>query len=122
MGNYKKLDVWKRAHALTVNVYQLTRRFPSDERFGLSLQLRRAAVSIESNISEGSGGKSDQELGRYLRIARGSAREVECQLLIARDVGIINEQVWASLEIEAQGVSRMLSKLIDSLRVNRNRG
>jgi four helix bundle protein len=122
MGNYKKLEVWKRAHGLTVEVYQVTRRFPAEERFGLSIQLRRAAVSIESNISEGSGGKSDQELRRYLRMARGSAREVECQLLIARDVGIIDEQVWARLEREAQGISRMLSKLIDSLEDGRNRG
>lgn len=115
MGNYKQLAVWQRAHALTIEIYRITAVFPPEERFGLSAQLRRAAVSIESNIAEGNGGKGDVELRRYLRIARGSARETECQLMIARDISLLNTAVWASLDREIQEVTRMLSRLIRSL-------
>jgi four helix bundle protein len=86
MGNYRNLSVWKQAHALTLRVYRSTQPLPSEERYGLAAQLRRAAVSVESNIAEGGGRQSDREQIRFLRIARGSIHELECQLLVSKDL------------------------------------
>src|SRR4051812_41600661 len=89
MGDFKKLRVWQRAHALTLSVYQCTRVFPDGERYGLTSQLRRAAASISANIAEGCGRGTDNELARYLRISLGSATELEYHLLLAKDIGLI---------------------------------
>ena len=79
MGDYRQLAVWKRAYALTAEIYRSTRPFPDSERYGLTSQMRRAAISILSNIAEGSGRQSDREQVRFLRIARGLTCELECQ-------------------------------------------
>jgi four helix bundle protein len=89
MGNYRQLSVWKQAHGFAMSVYQGTRDFPDRERFGLIAQLRRAVVSVVSNIAEGSGRQGDREHVRFLRIPRGSVCELECQLLLSRDVGYL---------------------------------
>jgi four helix bundle protein len=116
MGDYRQLLVWRRAHAFTLNVYQSTRSFPPAEQFGLTSQLRRAAISIVSNIAEGSGRRADRDHARFLSIARGSTCEVECQLLLSRDVGYLNEDAWESLDGECRGIGRMLTGLILALR------
>ena len=90
MGDYRDLSVWKRAHALALAIYRSTRSFPDSERYGLVAQLRRAAVSVVSNMAEGSGRQSDRELARFLRIARGSVCEIQCQLLLSRDLGYLH--------------------------------
>ena len=82
-----KLEVWKEAMALVRTVYAVTRGFPKEETYGLALQLRRAAVSIPSNVAEGAGRDGDKEFLRFLSIARGSLSELETQLLIAADLG-----------------------------------
>src|SRR6266850_1051013 len=87
MGDYRHLSVWKRAHDFTLVVYRSTASFPESERYGLTAQLRRAAVSVVSNIAEGASRHGDRELSRFLQIAHGSACEVECQLLLSRDLG-----------------------------------
>jgi four helix bundle protein len=92
MGDYRQLSVWKRAHGLALRIYHATRRFPDTERYGLIAQLRRAAISVVSNMAEGSGRQSDRELARFLRIARGSVCELECQLLLARDLGFLKSE------------------------------
>ncbi len=116
MGNYRQLGVWKRAHVFVLKVYGLTRNFPEDERFGLTVQLRRGAVSIVSNIAEGSGRSGEGEQARFLRIARGSVCEVECQLLLSRDLGYVEPAQWKLLEEDCQTLSRMLSGLLRSFR------
>lgn len=116
MGDYKQLEVWQLAHVLTLSVYRVTRGFPKDELYGLGSQLRRAAASVESNIAEGCGRRGDPENRRFLRYARGSVTEVECQLLLARDLGYLDRETWGKLDDEAQRVSRMLIGLMRALR------
>jgi four helix bundle protein len=116
MGDYRQLAVWKRAYSLTAEIYRSTRPFPDSERYGLTAQMRRAAISIVSNIAEGSGRQTDREQVRFLRIARGSACELECQLLLSRDVGHLKPADWLILDSDCREVGRMLTGLIKSLR------
>ena len=114
MGDYRQLCVWKRAHKLALEVYRSTECFPARERYGLAAQMRRAAVSVISNIAEGCGRQGDKELTRFLRIARGSVRELDCQMLLSRDLGYLPKDVWAAMEMESDELSRMLNGLIRS--------
>jgi four helix bundle protein len=91
--DFRRLKVWERSHRLTLQVYVHTRSFPKDELYGLTAQIRRAAVSIGANIAEGCGRRGDAELGRFLQIAMGSACELEYHLLLARDLGILTGPV-----------------------------
>ena len=116
MGDYRQLAVWKRAYTLTAEIYRSTRPFPDSERYGLTSQMRRAAISILSNIAEGSGRQSDREQVRFLRIARGSTCELECQLLLSRDVGYLKPGAWLILDSDCREVGRMLTGLIKSFR------
>ena len=115
MGDYRQLLVWKRAHGFALEVYQSTRSFPDSERFGLTAQLRRAAISVVSNIAEGSGRQADREQTRFLRIARGSICELECQLLLSRDVGYLKSASWEGLDGRCREIGRMLNGLIRAL-------
>ena len=92
-----------------IKIHRCTGSFPLTERYGLAVQMRRAAVSIVSNIAEGCGRQRDRELLYFLRVARGSAREVECQLLLSRDLGYVSHESWAPLDAAAQDVSKMLN-------------
>lgn len=112
MQDFKKLQVWQKAHNFTVNLYKISSSFPDSEKFGLTNQIRRASVSIESNISEGCGRGSNKELTRFLYIAKGSAAEVECQILIARDLGYIDSKKAELLSDKITEISRMLNSLI----------
>ena len=94
MSDYRNLIVWKRAHAFALEVYLSTRSFPDSERFGLTAQLRRAAISVVSNIAEGWGRHETRDQVRFLKMARGSNCEVECQLLLSRDVGYLKSAAW----------------------------
>ena len=89
MKDFRKLKVWEKAHHLTLALYPVTASFPRDEVYGLASQIRRAASSIPSNIAEGCGREGDPELARFCIIARGSATELEYQLLLARDLKLI---------------------------------
>lgn len=114
-SRYQDLVVWQKAMNLAKTVYQLTKRFPDDERFGLTSQLRRAAVSIPSNIAEGQGRLTKGEFKQFLGTARGSVFEVETQLLLASDLNYIDPAASQSI-LELTGeVSRMLNGLIKSL-------
>ena len=114
--SHKDLIVWQKAVALAGKVYAATRRLPRDERFGLSLQLRRAAISIPSNIAEGSARRTRAEFVQYLHIARGSLSEVETQMLIVRDQGLLRASDCLLEDIE---IGRMLNALMSRLSVNR---
>jgi four helix bundle protein len=118
MGNYRQLSVWKRAHNFVLGVYRSTGSFPDHERYGLTAQLRRAAVSVISNIAEGSGRQGDREHVRFLRIARGSVCEIECQLLLSRDLGYLDADAWKLLDDDCQDISRMLNGLARSFSQN----
>ena len=106
---YQKLLVWQEAMDLVVGVYRITERLPATERFGLCQQLRRAAVSIPSNIAEGAGRHSDKEFIRFLNIANGSLLEVETQLLIALQLQYIEE--ISELQNSIDKIFAMLSSL-----------
>ena len=110
--HYSKLIVWQKAMDLTDKIYSLTRSLPKEELFGLSNQMRRAAVSIPSNIAEGHGRRSDNEFKRFIGIAKGSAAELETQLLICtRQKYFTAEQIKESLNLCAE-IGRMLAGLM----------
>ena len=112
MGDYRSLNVWRRAHQLTLLVYQLTGCFPKAELFGLTSQIRRAASSIPANLAEGCGRNSDRELARFGRIALGSANELDYHLLLARDLGFLASADYIRATDELTEVTRMLASLV----------
>jgi four helix bundle protein len=116
MGDFRNLRVWQRAHQLTLDLYGDTRTFPKEERYRLTSQLRRAAVSIPANIAEGCGRNGDAELARFLTIARGSASELDYFLLLAHDLGYLKSSRYEQLAEEVHGISRMLTNFVDRLR------
>jgi four helix bundle protein len=112
MKDFKELKVWEKAHVLTLEVYEETRSFPKEELYGLTSQLRRAAASVAANIVEGCGRRSDGEFTRFLQIARGSASELEYHILLARDLHLLNEVAFRSLDTKVVEVERMLTGLV----------
>ncbi len=115
MKDFKDLRVWEKAHSLTIGVYRATRKFPKEELFGMTSQMRRAASSIGANIAEGSGRRSDGELTRFLHIARGSAAELEYHLLLARDLDLMSRATSELLGKQVDEVQRMLTSLIQKV-------
>lgn len=115
MFNFQKLEVWKKSIEFADSVYVHTRAFPPEERFGLTNQLRRAAVSVSSNIAEGSSRRSNADFARFIEIGTGSVFELASQIFIARRKGFLSEQVFANLYADAQEIGRMLSGLRRSL-------
>ena len=109
--SYRDLNVWQAARVLASEVYMLTRLFPQEERFGLTSQLRRAAISVASNIAEGHGRRLPQAFINHLSIARGSASEVETQLIIAVDVGYLDAHAIDPLLERTDEISRMITGL-----------
>jgi len=115
MFNFEKLDAWHKAVAFTNDVYVITKSFPDSERFGLTSQLRRAAVSISSNIAEGSSRSSRADFARFIEIAAGSLFEVVSQLAIAKNQGFLDEDNHQKLCLLAEELIRMFSGLRKSL-------
>ncbi|MEL6615029.1 MAG: four helix bundle protein [Bacteroidota bacterium] len=113
--SFEDLRVWQEAVALCERVYAVTRSFPDDERFGLTSQLRRATVSVSSNIAEGWGRGSRSDYARFLRIARGSLFEVKTQLVIAERVGFLTPKASGEAQRHVDQVRRMLHGLVRSL-------
>jgi four helix bundle protein len=116
VGDYKKLNVWRKSHELTLAIYKATAKFPPDERFGLKSQLRRAASSVPANLAEGCGRRTDRELDRYVRISLGSATELEYHILLARDIGCFTTEVHDRLAVITLEVQEMLVGLRQSLK------
>jgi four helix bundle protein len=114
--DFRKLEVWQRAHQLTLSIYRATKRFPREELFGLTSQIRRCTVSIEANIAEGCGRGGKQEFARFLQMAFGSASELECHLLISLDLDLVDKSTHRRLETETQGIKRMLTSLATKVR------
>lgn len=112
MGNHKELIVWQKSITLVKLVYQQTGSFPSDERFGLTNQMRRCSVSIPSNIAEGFGRGSDKELTQFLRISLGSSSELDTQLILSKELHYMDEKRYNELSALNEKVAKMLSSLI----------
>ena len=119
MFNFEKLDVWHKAIEFADVVYLNTRDFPPEERFGLTNQMRRAVVSISSNIAEGSSRNSKTDFSRFIEIATGSVFEVVSQSHIARNQGFFGEEEFKKIYAHADEIGRMLSGLRNSLASNR---
>jgi four helix bundle protein len=109
MKDFRNLKVWDKAHKLTLMIYAITVKFPKDEFYGLTNQIRRAATSIATNIAEGCGRGSDADFARFLQIAMGSASEVDDELLLAKDLGYIQPELHAEIGRQAQSVKQMLA-------------
>ena len=112
MQDFRRLKVWEKAYALTLDVYHVSQCFPRDEIYGLTSQMRRAAVSIGANVAAGSCRSGDSEFRRFLSMAIGSASELEYELLLANDLRMMNQSDFDRLSNEAVEVKRMLASLI----------
>lgn len=112
--NFRTLNVWEKSHQLTLDVYKSTSGFPREELFGLTSQIRRAAVSIPANIAEGCG-RGGGDFARFCRIAAGSASELQYHLLLVSDLGFLDALTYRRLEKQTTEVERMLAGLIDSI-------
>lgn len=113
--NYQDLLAWQKAVDLVVAVHQVTRLWPAEERYGLTAQIQRAAVSVPSNLAEGQGRRSDKEFSRYCHIAHGSLREVETQLIIAQRLGYLSSEQLALMLTATGEIGRLITGLINSL-------
>ncbi len=115
LKNYKELKVWQKSYQFCLEVYKITKEFPKEERYGLTSQIRRAAVSVPSNIAEGYGRKTTPEYIQALYVAYGSNCELETQILLSKDLGYIKVQDTEKLQRDIGEVERMLKALIKSL-------
>ncbi|MFD1613755.1 four helix bundle protein [Gelatiniphilus marinus] len=116
MHRFKELEIWKRSRLFCSEIYSLTSKFPESEKFGLTNQLRRASVSIPSNIAEGSSRQSNKDFSRFLQITLGSAYEIETQLLIANDLNFITNSELEDAISELQEIIKMVSKFKSTLK------
>ena len=112
MRDYKKYDIWKLSHFLTLEIYKITEGFPKEEVFGLTSQIRRASSSVGINIVEGCGRGSDEDFKRFLRNASGSSFEVEYILLLSKDLNYISEEKFLELSPKTEELKMKISKLI----------
>jgi four helix bundle protein len=117
---HKKLNAWSDAVDLAQQIYRVTERFPSNEQFGLTSQIPRAAVSIPSNIAEGAARQTKKEFLNFLHIAKGSLSELDTQLEIARRLEYLDQARWETLDERLERIDCMLSGLVRSLRSRNN--
>ena len=118
MRDFKKIQVWEKAHRLTLQLYEITASFPKEELYGLTSQIRRAASSIPANIAEGSGRNTQGELARFIHIAGGSASELEYHLILAHDLGYFDSKIYPELDMAINEIKRMLHGFERSVQSN----
>jgi four helix bundle protein len=116
MQDYKKLEVWKKAHQITLYVYKVTQLFPANEQYNLTSQMRRSAYSIPMNIAEGCAKTSNPDFARYLDISLGSASELDYQVLLAHDLNYLEQKVYEEIHAQLSVIRKMLSNLSKSVR------
>jgi four helix bundle protein len=116
MQDFRNLKVWQKAHSLTLDVYRRPARFPDNERFGLTSQLRRSCASIAANLAEGCARSGDAEFARFVNIALSSASETDYHLLLARDLSYLPESDYVPLLAQISEVKRMLNSFERTLR------
>ena len=118
MRDFRKLKVWEKSHKLALEIYHESERFPDNERFGLTSQIRRCGYSIPTNIAEGCGRDSEKELARYMNISMGSASELEYLILLAKDLNYISDDSYSDLSNRVIEVKRMLTSFIKKLKAD----
>jgi four helix bundle protein len=116
MHNFKELKVWQISRQLVKEIYELTAKFPTEEKYGLVSQIRRCVVSVPSNIAEGSGRNTDKDFAHFLNISLGSAYELETLLTLSLDVKFISEQQLESILLKISEIQKMTFGLIKTLR------
>lgn len=116
MRDFEKLKVWERSHYLVLQIYQMTKSLPKDEQYGITSQIRRASLSIPTNIAEGCGKYTERDFAKFLNIAYGSASEVQYLLLLIKDLKYITEPIITELENEITEIKKMLYSLIEKLK------
>lgn len=116
MKDFRKLKVWQKAHTLALKIYKVTEEFPREELYGLTSQIRRACVSIPTNIAEGCVRSSDVDFGRFLYIALGSTSELEYLMLLSKDLRFIKEEIQKDLNSEINEIKKMIITLIKKLK------
>jgi len=114
--SYRDLNVWKLSIELVKDIYQVTAKYPPEEIYGLTNQLRRAAVSIPSNIAEGQGRNSIKEFKQFLAIDLGSLAELETQLIISHEIGYLNQENFSKMSASLDDIRKMLKALANSLK------
>jgi four helix bundle protein len=119
MKDFRQLQVWEKSHQLALAVYKATKEFPKEELYGLTSQIRRASMSVPTNIAEGCGKYTDADFARFVQIAMGSASETEYQLLLAGDLGFLRDDTYNILHNNVEEVKRMLASLLKTLRSKR---
>jgi four helix bundle protein len=119
MRDFREIRVWEKAHLLTLEIYKTLAKFPREEIYGLTSQMRRSSSSIPANIAEGCGRGSNAEFARFLQIGMGSASELEYHILLARDLDFMPATVYAPLQEGVVEVKRMLTPLIQRVRKTR---
>ncbi|MCK5260424.1 MAG: four helix bundle protein [Candidatus Omnitrophica bacterium] len=116
MSGFKSLTVWQKSHELVLEVYKRTRSFPSDERFCMTQQMRRAAISIAANIAEGSKRRSDKDYCHFLNMSEGSLEELKYYLVLSRDLKYLREEFYLKLFSFSEEVGRLLNGFVKRLR------
>lgn len=120
MRDFREIMVWEKSHRLTLEIYKVTAKFPSNETYGITSQVRRASASIPANIAEGFGRGGNAELARFLQIAMGSACEVEYHVLLTKDLNLLTIIEYDSLNKSIVEVKRMLASLLIKVRRDRH--
>lgn len=115
MNNFRKLKIWKHSIELSTDVYELTKKYPKSEMYGLTSQIRRSVISISSNIAEGAGRQSQKEFIQFLNIAKGSCYELETQLLISQNLNFIMKDEYQNLEDKLVKIEKMIYVFIKKL-------
>lgn len=118
--DYRELEVWRRARRLVITIHNLSIQFPDSERFSLTQQINRAAISVPSNIAEGSGRFHSNDKIRFMYIARGSLFEMETQLYLALDLGYLTEETLTNVQEEITSVKKLLNGFINHLKKSTN--
>jgi four helix bundle protein len=119
MKDFRQLKVWEKSHQLALAVYKATKEFPKEELYGLTSQIRRASISIPTNIAEGCGRTTEKDFARFIQISMGSASETEYQLILARDLEFLPKETHEKLHNDVEEVKRMLASLLKTLRADR---
>ena len=118
MKDFRQLKVWEKSHQLALAIYKATKEYPKEELYGWTSQIRRASMSIPTNIAEGCGRNTDADFARFLQIAMGSASETEYQLILSRDLEFLSKDSYEKLHNDVEEVKRMLASLLKTIRAD----
>jgi len=116
MQDFRKLNVWEKAHELTLLIYKITKKFPKEEMFSLTSQIRRASSSIPTNIAEGCGRGTDKDFARFVQIAMGSASELEYLIFLSFELKYLADENFKTISNEIINIKKMIASLLKTLR------